>query len=324
MGFAKFNIGLEREFILFDKFNPNKVEVKLTDNDGYFDFSPNNTSARCRRDIVLNLEQMGFEIEASHHEVSESQHEINFKYDGAVECCDRVQIFKGAVKTIAEQHNMSATFMPKPIFGVNGSGMHANLSLFDNDGNNIFYDPETKTGLSKTAYYFIGGLLKHAKGYTAITNPIVNSYKRLVPGYEAPNYITFSDSNRSAMIRIPATRGKATRVEVRNVDPTANPYLAMAALLAAGLDGIENKINPGQPNSENLFKISDERRKELGIEFLPKSLISAISALEKDSLMEEVLGEHTYANFIENKRLEYAEYHREVHDWEIKKYIQKY
>lgn len=324
MGFDKFNIGLEPEFFLFENIDPNNKTVKLTDNTGYFDYSANDKGARCRRDIVLNLEKLGFEIEASHHEVSSSQHEINFKYDGAVECCDRVQIFKSAVKTIASQHNMSATFMPKPIFGINGSGMHANLSLFDIEGNNIFYDPNNKSELSQTAYYFIGGLLKYAKEYTAITNPIVNSYKRLVPGYEAPNYIAYSDSNRSAMIRIPATRKSATRVEVRNVDATANPYLAMSVLLASGLKGIEEKIDPGCTVDENLFTMSEERRIELGIEYLPKSLTTALKEMKNSELVKDVLGEHTFMNFLESKHLEYSEYRREVHTWEIDKYITKF
>ena len=324
MGFDSFNVGLEPEFFLFKEIDPNNVKPELTDNGGYFDVAPFDEANNCRREIVLELEKLGFEIEASHHEVSESQHEINFKFDSCVEGSDRVQIFKMAVKTIARKHNMSASFMPKPIFGINGSGMHANLSLFDKFGNNKFYDENGKSQLSQEAYFFIGGLLKHAKSYTAVTNPIVNSYKRLVPGYEAPNYISFSDSNRSAMIRIPATRKTATRVEVRSVDPTANPYLAMAVLLAAGLDGIKNKIEPGESISENIFKMTEDRRRELEITTLPKSLTDAVKELEKSKLMKKVLGEHTFNSFVENKKLEYDTYRKEVHQWEIENYLNKY
>lgn len=323
IGFSDFNIGLEPEFFLFEKIDPNNPEVRLTDLNGYFDQSPYDKASVCRREIVLQLEKIGFEIEANHHEVAQSQHEINFKYDNALEYCDKVQIFKNAVKTIAIKHDMHATFMPKPIFGINGSGMHCNLSLFK-DGENVFYDESGKSELSETAYHFIGGLLKHAKQFTAITNPVVNSYKRLVPGYEAPCYVSYSDSNRSAMIRIPATRKMGTRVEVRSVDPTANVYLAIAALLAAGLDGIENKIVPPEAVAENIFKMTRERRQELNIGTLPKSLREAAKELEKSQLFEDVLGTETFKSYVESKKDEYDQYRHAVHAWEIEHYLGRY
>ncbi len=323
LGFSTFNIGLEPEFFLFEKIDPNNPEILLTDRNGYFDQPPYDKASICRREIVLQLEKIGFEIEASHHEVASSQHEVNFKYDNALEYCDRVQIFKYLVKTIAIKHGMHATFMPKPIYGVNGSGMHSNLSLFK-DGQNIFYDENGEHQLSKTAYQFIGGLLKHAKEFTAITNPLVNSYKRLVPGYEAPCYISYSNSNRSAMIRIPATRKNGTRVEVRSVDPTANVYLAMASLLGAGLNGIEENIQPSEPVTENIFKMSEERKEQLQIKTLPISLREAVKNLENSEFMKDLLGEEVFVSFIKNKNKEYNEYRYAIHKWEIDNYLPLY
>ncbi len=323
LGFDQFNIGLEPEFFLFEQIDPNNPEVRLTDTNGYFDQSPNDRASVCRREIVLQLEKIGFEIEANHHEVAGSQHEINFKYDHALEYCDKVQIFKNCVKTIAIKHGMHATFMPKPIFGVNGSGMHCNLSLFK-DNQNVFYDESGKSQLSDTAYNFIAGLIKHARQYTAVTNPLVNSYKRLVPGYEAPVYVSYSDSNRSAMIRIPATRKQGTRVEVRSVDPTANVYLAIASLLAAGLDGIENNLEAPAAIGENIFKMTAERRAELGIGTLPKSLREAAKEMEKSELLKDVLGEDTFHRFVESKKDEYDCYRHAVHAWEIENYLTRY
>lgn len=323
LGFSNFNIGLEPEFFLFDAIDPNNPEVRLTDLNGYFDQSPYDKASICRREIVLQLEKIGFEIEANHHEVAASQHEINFKFSDALEYCDKVQIFKNAVKTIAIKHGMHATFMPKPIFGMNGSGMHCNLSLFNN-GENVFYDENGKSQLSETAYHFIAGLLKHARSYTAITNPLVNSYKRLVPGYEAPCYISYSDSNRSAMIRIPATRKKGTRVEVRSVDPTANVYLAIASLLAAGLDGIENKLEAPEAIGENIFKMTAERRQELGIGTLPKSLREAAKEMEKSKLIKDVFGQETFEKYVDSKKQEYDDYRHAVHAWEIEHYLGLY
>lgn len=322
MGFAAFNIGLEPEFFLFrESEGVMQQSTEFTDLGGYFDISPLDEASDCRRDIVIELENMGFEIEASHHEVSQSQHEINFKYSNAIECADNVQLFKLAVKNIARKHGMYATFMPKPIAGINGSGMHANVSLFDKNGVNAFYDETGKSELSQAAYYFIGGLLKHAKSFTAVTNPTVNSYKRLVPGYEAPCYISYSDSNRSAMLRIPASRGIGTRVEVRSVDPTANPYLAIASILMAGLDGIENKIEPGDATKENIFAMTFDQKRELGIESLPESLGEAVKCLSESELMKLTLGEHTFSKFIANKQYEYDQYRLAVHTWELEKYL---
>ncbi len=323
LGFTAFNIGLEPEFFLFDAIDPNNPEVRLTDLNGYFDQSPNDKASVCRREIVLQLEKIGFEIEANHHEVASSQHEINFKYSDAIDYCDKVQIFKNVVKTIAIKYGMHATFMPKPIFGVNGNGMHCNLSLFK-DGENVFYEESGKSQLSQIAYQFIAGLLKHARSYTAVTNPLVNSYKRLVPGYEAPCYISYSDSNRSAMIRIPATRKMGTRVEVRSVDPTANVYLAIASLLAAGLDGIENKLEAPESVGENIFKMSNKRRKELGITTLPKSLREASKEMEKSNLICEVFGEEIFKKYINSKKEEYDNYRHAVHAWEIDNYLGLY
>ncbi len=323
LGFTDFNIGLEPEFFLFDAIDPNEPKVKLTDLNGYFDQSPNDKASICRREIVLQLEKIGFEIEANHHEVASSQHEINFRFSNAVDYCDKVQIFKNAVKTIAIKHGMHATFMPKPIFGVNGNGMHCNLSLFKGE-ENVFYDKDGKSQLSKTAYHFIAGLLKHARSYTAVTNPLVNSYKRLVPGYEAPCYISYSDSNRSAMIRIPATRKKGTRVEVRSVDPTANVYLAIASLLAAGLDGIENKLEAPESVGENIFKMTPTRRKELGITTLPKSLREAFKEMEKSELIRDVFGKDIFNKYIASKKEEYDNYRHAVHAWEIEHYLGLY
>lgn len=323
LGFDSFNIGLEPEFFLFKKGSDGFGTTEFTDKGGYFDLAPHDAAIDCRRNIVIELEDMGFEIEASHHEVSQSQHEINFKYDSALKCCDNVQLFKLAVKNIAALHDMHATFMPKPINGINGSGMHANLSLTKN-GINSFYDENSESGLSITAYHFIGGLLEHATSFTALTNPTVNSYKRLVKGYEAPVFVTYSESNRSAMVRIPATRKAGTRVEVRSVDPTANPYLAMAAMLHAGLDGIEKQTNPGESCSVNLFKSTTEEIKAMNIVNLPSSLNDALKHLKKSDLMRESLGEHTFNLFIENKSLEYSDYRRTVSKWELENYLNQY
>lgn len=319
-GFKEFKIGLEPEFFLFKK----SSQIEHTDNGGYFDLAPLDNASDCRRDIVIELQSMGFDVEASHHEVSPSQHEINFKYNNALEACDRVQLFKLTVKNIAARHGMIATFMPKPIAHINGSGMHANLSLFNENGENTFYDSKTKNQLSETANYFIGGLIKYAKEYTALTNPTVNSYKRLTPGYEAPCYIAYSDSNRSAMIRIPNTRNEGTRVEVRSVDATANPYLAMAALLTAGLEGIKKKISPRKNIKDNIFKMTEKERKRYRIDNLPVNLQEAVNQLKKSELMKELLGKHIFESFIKNKYYEYEEYSLTVHDWEIKNYRDKY
>ncbi|HEX5351131.1 MAG TPA: type I glutamate--ammonia ligase, partial [Trichococcus sp.] len=268
LGFTEFNLGPEPEFFLFKLDEKGNPTLNLNDQGGYFDLAPTDLGENCRRDIVLELEALGFEIEASHHEVAPGQHEIDWKYANAVEACDNIQTFKLIVKTVARKHGLHATFMPKPVFGINGSGMHFNMSLFNENGN-AFYDKNDDRQLSETAYQFIAGLIKHARGFTAVCNPIVNSYKRLVPGYEAPVYIAWSGRNRSPLIRIPESRGMSTRVELRSVDPAANPYLALATLLAAGLDGVKNKLEAPAPIDRNIYQMSAEDRYENGILDLP-------------------------------------------------------
>jgi len=324
MGF-KFFVGPELEFFLFLTDENGNPTLQTHDNAGYFDLGPVDLGEDARRDMVLTLEEMGFEIEASHHEVAPGQHEIDFKYDDALYTADNVVTFKLVVKTIAQRHGLHATFMPKPIFGINGSGMHTNMSLARvSDGKNAFLDPNDKLQLSKEAYYFIGGLMKHAREFALVTNPLVNSYKRLVPGYEAPVYIAWSPKNRSPLIRVPAKRGQATRIELRNPDPAANPYLAFAAVLAAGLDGIKNKIEPPEPVEENIFEMSEEERARHGIGSLPGSLEEAIKEFENSTLMRETLGDHIFEKYLEAKKLEWDDYRTKVHQWEIDSYLTKY
>lgn len=322
MGYS-FEVGPECEFFLFHT-DENGLPTTLThEQAGYFDLGPLDLGENARRDMVLTLEDMGFVIEASHHEVAPAQHEIDFRYDEALATADNIMTFKLAVKTIAKRHGLHATFMPKPKFGVNGSGMHINMSL-SKDGKNIFDDPSDKLGLSKEAYYFIGGIIKHMKGMTAITNPLVNSYKRLVPGYEAPVYIAWSATNRSPLIRIPASRGEGTRIELRCPDPSANPYLALAVCLRAGLDGIKNKIEPPASVDCNIFAMSEEEKKALGIEAIPGTLIEAVNELEKDEFIKDVLGAHVSSKYIEAKRAEWANYRSQVTDWEINQYLNQF
>ena len=316
MGFDTFNVGPEAEFFLFQTDDEGKPTTKTNDEAGYFDLGPLDHGEGTRREICLALEQMGFEIEASHHEVAEGQHEIDFKYAGALHTADNIMTFKLAVKTLAQKNGLHATFMPKPIFGINGSGMHTNMSLFK-DGKNAFYDPDDPKGLSREAYSFIAGLLAHVKGMAAVTNPLVNSYKRLVPGYEAPCYLAWSASNRSALIRIPAARGQSTRVELRSPDPSCNPYLELAVCLAAGLDGIEKGMTPPDEVTENIFVMDEAARKAHGIDSLPGSLEEAIHAMEADQLILDTLGEHVVANYLDGKRREWDEYRTRVSSWEL-------
>ena len=271
----------------------------------------------------MALEQMGFEIEASHHEVAAGQHEIDFKYADALTAADNIMTFRMVVKTLAQQHGLHATFMPKPVFGINGSGMHTNMSLF-REGKNVFFDPEGERGLSNECYSFIAGLLAHVRGMTAVTNPLVNSYKRLVPGYEAPCYLAWSASNRSALIRIPAARGQSTRVELRNPDPACNPYLALALCLTAGLDGIERALEAPAEITENIFAMDAAARLANGIDNLPGSLEEAVQALESDELMAAALGEHVFPRYVEGKLREWDEYRTQVTDWELARYMVKY
>ena len=323
LGFTSFNLGPEPEFFLFKLDEKGEPTLELNDDGGYFDLAPTDLGENCRRDIVLELEEMGFEIEASHHEVAPGQHEIDFKYANAVEACDNIQTFKLVVKTIARKHGLHATFMPKPLFGVNGSGMHSNLSLFSGD-KNAFWDPEADLELSETARQFMAGIMKHARSFTAVTNPVVNSYKRLVPGYEAPCYIAWSARNRSPLIRIPASRGLSTRVEVRSVDPAANPYLAMAVLLEAGLDGIRNALTPPAPVDRNIYVMNAAELEENGISSLPGSLLEALAELDKDEVIKGALGEHIYANYKEAKEIEYDMFRTAVHPWEREQYLKMY
>ncbi|MEH7014490.1 type I glutamate--ammonia ligase [Neobacillus niacini] len=323
LGFTDFNLGPEPEFFLFKLDEKGEPSLELNDQGGYFDLAPTDLGENCRRDIVLELEEMGFEIEASHHEVAPGQHEIDFKYADALTACDQIQTFKLVVKTIARKHGLHATFMPKPLYGVNGSGMHMNLSLFKN-GVNAFYEPTGDLEMSDTARQFIAGILKHAPNFTAVTNPTVNSYKRLVPGYEAPCYVAWSARNRSPLIRIPASRGLSTRVEVRSVDPAANPYLAMAVLLKAGLDGIKNKLTPPAPVDRNIYVMSKEERIEEGIIDLPATLAQALDQLKADEIIVSGLGEHIFEHFIEAKEIEWDMFRTVVHPWERDQYMSMY
>ncbi|WP_277674115.1 type I glutamate--ammonia ligase [Piscibacillus halophilus] len=323
LGFSAFNIGTEPEFFLFKLDEKGDPTMELNDKGGYFDLAPTDLGENCRRDIVLELEEMGFEIEASHHEVAPGQHEIDFKYSDAVKHCDDIQTFKLVVKTIARKHGLHATFMPKPLFGVNGSGMHSNMSLFKGK-ENAFFDPSGEQELSETAYQFTAGIIKHAVSFTAVTNPTVNSYKRLVPGYEAPCYVAWSGQNRSPLIRVPSSRGLSTRIEVRSVDPAANPYMAMSVMLAAGLDGIENKMEAPKPVDRNIYVMDKEERVANGVQDLPATLYDALQELKKDDVIKTALGEHLLEHFIESKEIEWDMFRTQVHPWEREQYISSY
>ncbi|MFC5531881.1 type I glutamate--ammonia ligase [Cohnella yongneupensis] len=320
MGFSTMNVGPEPEFFLFQTDEKGNPTMELNDQGGYFDLAPTDLGENCRRDIVLMLEEMGFEIEASHHEVAPGQHEIDFKYADAIKAADQIQTFKLVVKTIARQHGLHATFMPKPLFGVNGSGMHCHQSLFRGN-ENAFYDADDKLGLSAIARQYMAGILRHARGFAAITNPTVNSYKRLVPGYEAPCYVAWSASNRSPMIRIPASRGLSTRIEARNPDPAANPYLALAVMLKAGLDGIANKMTSPPPVDRNIYVMSEEERIDAGIPSLPINLKEALNEMLRDDVVCETLGDHALSHFYELKEIEWDMYRTQVHQWERDQYL---
>lgn len=321
MGF-EFDVGTECEFFLFHTDDHGLPTTVTHESAGYFDLGPLDLGENARRDMVLTLEDMGYEIEASHHESAPAQHEIDLHYDEALASADSIMTFKLVVKTIARRHGLHATFMPKPKSGINGSGMHINMSM-RKDGINIFHDSKDPAGLSKEAYWFIGGLMKHMKAICFITNPVVNSYKRLVPGYEAPVYIAWSARNRTPLIRIPDTRGDAVRVELRSPDPSANPYLALAVCLAAGLEGIQNEIMPPKSVDCNIYEMSEEERKASGIEMLPGSLLEAAREFEKDAFIQSVLGEDLSKKYIEAKTREYADYRAQVTDWEISRYLHR-
>lgn len=323
MGFTGFNLGPEPEFYLFKLDQKGEPTLEVNDNGGYFDLAPMDLGENCRRDIVLELEEMGFEIEASHHEVAPGQHEIDWKYANAVEACDNIQTFKLVVKTVARKHGLHATFMPKPLFGQAGSGMHFNVSLFKGK-ENAFFDESAEMELSETAMQFMAGVLAHVQGFTAIINPTVNSYKRLVPGYEAPCYVAWSGQNRSPLIRIPASRGLSTRIEVRSVDPSANPYLAMAVILEAGLEGIRQKMTPPPAINRNIYVMSEAERKANGIDNLPASLEEALGLLAQDEVVKGALGEHIYHNFKEAKEIEFEMFRTQVHQWELDQYLKMY
>ena len=322
MGYT-FNAGPELEFFLFETDDEGKPTTKTNDEAGYFDLGPLDHGEGTRREICMALEEIGFEIEASHHEVAAGQHEIDFKYADALTAADRIMTFKLAVKILAQKNGLHATFMPKPIFGINGSGMHTNMSLF-RDGKNVFFDESGEKQLSKEAYSFIAGILAHVKGFCAITNPLVNSYKRLVPGYEAPCYLAWSASNRSALIRIPSARGQSTRVELRSPDPSCNPYLALAVCLAAGLDGIEKGMTPPPEITDNIYEMDNAARAQRGIDSLPASLEEALNALKQDQLIIDTLGEHVFNQYVAGKEKEWDEYRTRVSSWERDKYIIAY
>lgn len=322
-GFSYFNIGPEPEFFLFKLDDNNDPTLDLNDQGAYFDFAPVDLGENCRRDIVLELEKMGFEVEASHHEVAPGQHEIDFRYADALEAADRIQTFKLVVKTIARKHGLHATFMAKPLQGISGSGMHMNMSLF-RDGQNIFFDSQGEQQLSKEAYYFLNGVLNHARALTALNNPTVNSYKRLVPGFEAPVYVAWSARNRSPLIRIPSGRGNSTRIEFRSPDPTANPYLVIAGILMAGLDGLKERQMPVHSVDRNIYSMSETERKANGITDLPSTLHNAVKAFKKDQVVLDALGEHLAQSFVDSKDLEWASYRQTVSDWEREQYMQLY
>ena len=312
--------GPECEFFLFQCDGDGCPTTQTQDEAGYFDLAPVDRGEDARREIVLALTEMGFDIEASHHEVARGQHEIDFKYGDCLTTADRVVTLKLATRSVAAKHGLCATFMPKPLFGVNGSGMHVHLSLF-NKGKNVFYDPNGRYRLSETALQFIAGILAHAPGLTAVANPLVNSYKRLVPGYEAPVYISWSAVNRSALIRVPAAREQGTRAEFRSPDPSCNPYLTFAAIIAAGLDGIKKKLTPPESVHENIYHMSAAERAKAGIKSLPGSLAEALELLQADPVVSEVLGPHVFEHFVQAKEAEYDAYRIRVHDWEIAQYM---
>ena len=318
-----FNIGPELEFFLFQTDERGRPTTETSDEAGYFDLGPLDHGESTRREVCLSLEEMGMQIEASHHELAPGQHEIDLKYVDALQAADNIMTFKLAVKTLAQKNGLHATFMPKPVSGTAGSGMHVNMSLFRN-GRNGFFDENAPGQLSELARQFMAGLLAHARGFCALTNPLVNSYKRLLTGYEAPCYLAWSSSNRSSLIRIPAPRGQGTRVELRNPDPACNPYLVFAACLAAGLDGIEHGLTPPPEVTENIYAMSDADRAARNITNLPVNLADALCTLEGDPVITEALGEHVTRQYTEGKRREWEEYRAQVSQWELSRYLVTY
>lgn len=324
LGFTSFDIGPEPEFFLFKRDDKGKPILAPNDSISYFDLAPADLGADCRREIVLTLEKIGFQVKAAHHEVAPGQHEVDFDYSDALNTADNIQTFKLVVKSVAKRHGLYATFMPKPISGIAGSGMHINMSLFKGD-QNTFYDAKDKLNLSQTAYYFLGGLMKHAQGLTVIGDPIVNSYKRLVSGYEAPIDISWSANNRSPLVRVPASdREDGTRLEYRSPDSTANPYLIMSVVLAAGLDGLKRRIKPPKPVDRNVYRMNAQELKADHIYPLPENLKEALKALNADELIKETLGPTLLNPFFTAKKMEYNSYRLEVSSWEVKHYLKKY
>jgi glutamine synthetase len=323
MGF-EMNAGPEPEFFVFEKDEDGRATTRTHDVGGYFDLAPKDLAQEIRAEIIYYLEAMGFEVEASHHEVARGQHEIDFKYADALTTADNIATFRSVVRATAELHDVHATFMPKPIAGINGSGMHTHISLFEN-GDNAFHDDSDEFNLSDAAYQFLGGILEHAPAITAICNPTVNSYKRLVPGYEAPIYVAWSDVNRSALVRKPAARvPAASRIELRSPDPSCNPYLALAVMLHAGLDGIERGLEAPDPVRENIYEFTEADREERGIETLPTTLGQAVAALEADDVVLEALGPHISEKFVQAKTQEYTEFLASVSEWELDRYLETF
>jgi glutamine synthetase len=323
MGY-ELNAGPEPEFFIFENDEDGRATTETHDVGGYFDLAPKDMASEIRREIIYGLERMGMEVEASHHEVAEGQHEIDFKYADALTTADNTATFRSVVRAIAEEHGLHATFMPKPIPRINGSGMHTHLSLFE-DGENAFHDDDDEFNLSGTAKSFLAGLIEHAPAITAVANPNVNSYKRLVPGYEAPVYMAWSDVNRSALVRKPAARvPAASRVELRSPDPSCNPYLAFAAMLQAGLDGIERDLEAPDPVRENIYEFDEDMREEYDIDTLPSTLEGAVDALETDEVVTDALGNHVVEKFVEAKRTEITEYRTSVSQWELDRYLETF
>ncbi|WP_248518051.1 type I glutamate--ammonia ligase [Salinarchaeum laminariae] len=323
MGYS-LNAGPEPEFFVFEEDEDGRATTKTHDAGGYFDLAPKDLASDLRREMIYNLESMDFEVESSHHEVAEGQHEISFKYADGLTCADNIATFRAVVRATAAQSDLHATFMPKPIAHINGSGMHTHLSLFE-DGENAFHDGDDEFNLSDTAYSFLAGILEHAPAITAVCNPTVNSYKRLVPGYEAPIYVAWSDTNRSALVRKPAARvPAASRIELRSPDPSCNPYLALAVMLQAGLDGIKRDLDAPDPVRENIYEFDEAKREEYGIETLPENLGQAIDALEDDEVVQSALGPHVAEKFVEAKSAEYSEYIAEVSEWEKEQYLETF
>ncbi|MEW5785562.1 MAG: type I glutamate--ammonia ligase [Bacillota bacterium] len=317
------NSGPEAEFFLFHTDSEGAPTLHTHDQGGYFDLAPTDLGEDARREMCLSLEEMGFEIEASHHEVAPGQHEIDFKYSDALHTADSLATFKFVVRAIAQRHGLHATFMPKPIALINGSGMHTHLSLFKN-GENAFYDPDDRDQLSSICRSFTAGLLEHAKGYTVVTNPLVNSYKRLVPGYEAPVYIAWSYRNRSPLVRVPARRGIGTRLELRSPDPSCNPYLALAVMLRAGLDGVHRRLTPPPSVDINIYAMTEEEKAAHNIDRLPATLYEAVIELDNNELIKDALGNHIYNRFREARLREWEDYKLQVHDWEVKQYLARF